>query len=311
MRKSLDLQLCGLALAATLTAQPNTSQFDYDRTKLPELSCEDLAQRPDAFVRGCGFPAPSGGELTLILVSPKIAKPPYAGVIFQHGGGQSMTNYISEALILARAGVVSILADAPARGSGALTELNQTKLEAAGKFQASIVISLRIALEHLIRQKGVDPTRLAYVGHSYGSVAGGVLAGIEPRFHSFVLLGAVVSEATHIRTSRVPYWEEMRKQMTPVEFERTLEAIDAADPVHFLPLAKAPVLVQCARFDLPDNIAACPKVHEAAGGPKRLIWYLDDHYFTSLEAMRDRLDFLSQHLRLQDINRHLRDFLNR
>ena len=55
---------------------------------------------------------PRGGCVNFILVKPRRAKPPYPGVIFQHGGGQSMTNYLSEALILARAGVISII---PAR----------------------------------------------------------------------------------------------------------------------------------------------------------------------------------------------------
>jgi len=45
--------------------------------------------------------------LSFILVNPKTAKPPFAGVIFQHGGGKSMWNYLSEALILAQLGVVS------------------------------------------------------------------------------------------------------------------------------------------------------------------------------------------------------------
>ena len=33
---------------------------------------------------------------------------------------------------------------------------------------------------------------------------------------------------------------------------------------------------------------ACPEVHRAAGGPKRLTWYDDDHNFTSLDAKIDR-----------------------
>jgi pimeloyl-ACP methyl ester carboxylesterase len=302
-------KLCVLGpIVWTLAAQPDSSLFDYDRAKLPKLDCQDIAQRTDASVRGCGFAGPRGGQVNLVLVMPKTAKPPYAGVLFQHGGGQSMTNYLSEALILARAGVVSMLTDAPARGEGVVSEVNQTKLDESQRFQADVVVALRMALDHLLNQNGVDPSRIAFVGHSYGAVAGGVLAGVDQRFRAFVLLGGVVSEAEHIRNSRSPYWEEMRRRMTPDEFARTMNKIEATDPARFLPSASAPMLVQCARLDTPDNIAGCPKVHELAGGPKRLVWYDEDHHFTSWEAAKDRLSWLAHHLLVKDVQRRTRDF---
>lgn len=248
--------------------------------------------------------------MNLILVTPKLTKPPYAGVLFQHGGGQWMTNYLSEALILARAGVVSMLTDAPARGDGVVSELNETKLDDAQRFQIDVVVALRMALDHLANQKGVDRKRLAFVGHSYGAVAGGVLAGIEDRLSAIVLLGGIVSEAEHIRAASAnPYWQEMRRRMTPDEFTRTLEKIETTDPARFLPLAKAPILVQCARLDTPDNVKGCPLVYDIAGGPKKLVSYDEDHHFTSWEAARDRLNWLARYLSLRKVQGRLRDFM--
>ena len=192
------------AMALRLAAQPIAGLFDYDRAKTAPLHCEPIVQRMDALVRGCGFAGPHGGQVNLILVTPKSAKPPYAGVLFQHGGGQSMTNYLSEALVLARAGTVSMLTDAPARGEGVVSELNQTKLDESQRFQADVVISLRMALDHLLNQKGVDPKRIGFVGHSYGAIAGGVLTGVEHRIGAFVLLGGLTAENEHIRASSSP-----------------------------------------------------------------------------------------------------------
>ncbi|MCX6585658.1 MAG: hypothetical protein NTX13_03630 [Acidobacteria bacterium] len=216
-----------------IAAQSGTGLFEYDRLRIPKLEGQDIAQRSDAFVRGCAFAGPRGGQVNLVLVTPRKAKIPYAAVLFQHGGGQSMTNYFSEALVLARAGVVSMLTDAPARGDGVISEINQTKLDDSQRFQADVVVSLRMALDHLLQQKGVAPDRIGFVGHSYGAVAGGVLAGVEPRIRAYVLLGGLASEAEHIRDNRSPYWLAMRQGMTPDEFTQTLRKIEATDPAHF------------------------------------------------------------------------------
>ena len=175
---------------------------------------------------------PRGGCVNFILVKPRRAKPPYPGVIFQHGGGQSMTNYLSESLILARAGVISIIPDAPARGEGKNSELNTMKLEAARDFQAEIAITERRVLDLLLQQPGIDHKRIAYVGHSYGGIAGGVPAGVEPRIAAFVLIGAVTSEVRHIQGN-----------MSPEEFAKTLDMLRETDPERYLPMARAPVLV--------------------------------------------------------------------
>lgn len=285
--------------------------FDYDREKLPPLECEELASRPDVRLQGCGFAAPRGGKLNLVLVSPKNVRPPYAGVIYQHGGGQSMNSYLSEATILARAGVVSMLTDAPARGEGAKSELNELKLDEARRHQADIVVVLRMALEHLQRQPGVDGQRVAYVGHIYGRVAGGTLAGVERRLRTFVLLGAVPGIAEHVRVNSASYWQEMRNRLTDREFTQPLAMIRETDPANFLPAATAPVLVQCAKFDTPDNVKGCPEVHALAGGPKELKWYDDDHHFSSWEAPRDRLGWLERHLALRGVKARAREFWKR
>ena len=258
-------------LTAALTAQ----SFDYDTHQPFDVSCEDLSHRPDAELHGCGFTGPRGGKVNLVYIRPKNVRPPYAGVIFQHGGGQSMTHYLNEALILARAGVVSVIPDAPSRRDPPPSD--DDKL-GPSELQTEVVITERRMLDWLLQQPGVDPKRIAYVGHSYGGVAGSFLSAVEPRFTAFVLLGAVVPEK---------------------------------DPDRYLPHAHAPMLVQCARFDTDHNVRGCPEVHRLAGGPKRIVWYDDDHYFTSLEALRDRLAWLQQYLRLKPLQPEIVQFLNR
>ncbi|HEX3879083.1 MAG TPA: hypothetical protein VHW24_18985 [Bryobacteraceae bacterium] len=82
-----------------------------------------------------------------------------------------------------------------------------------------------------------------------------------------------------------------------------------ADPDRYLPKARAPMLVQCARLDTDDNVRACPEVYRLAGGEKRLAWYEDDHTFTSIEAMRDRLRWLEKYLKLRPMEPEIVKFL--
>lgn len=170
------------------------------------------------------------------------------------------------------------------------------------------MITERRVLDFLLKQPGVDAKRIAYIGHSYGGIAGGVLSGIEPRIAAFVLIASLPSEARHIRENGSDYWQEMRRDMPPAEFDRTLTMIEELDPYHYLPKARVPILVQCARLDSEDNIRACPEVYQLAGGPRKLSWFEDDHVFTSLEAMRERLGWLEKHLKLKPVGPALSKF---
>ena len=99
--------------------------------------------------------------------------------------------------------------------------------------------------------------------------------------------------------------------MSPGEFAKTLDKVRETDPDRYLPKARAPVLVQCARLDTDDNVRGCPAVYEITGGAKRLIWYDDDHHFTSLGALRDRLAWLEKYLKLETLEPHISGFLKR
>jgi len=52
-------------------------------------------------------------------------------------------------------------------------------------------------------------------------------------------------------------------------------------------------------------------VYQIAGGSKRLIWYDDDHHFTSLEALRDRLAWPEKYLKLGPLGSHISKFFQR
>ena len=267
------------------------AQFDSDRSLPLDARQEPLTERKTARVWGGSYVGVGGGpRINYVLVEPK-TQGRHAGMLYQHGGGQSMSNYLTEALMLAELGVTSLVVDVG--------------------FQENVrelVVNERRALDLLLRQVGVDGKKIGYVGHSYGGFAGGILTGVEPRVAAFVLMGAVPSMGRHMRESKSSYWDAIRAR---ADFAALLEGLKEMEAERFLPLGKAPVLVQCARFDTPDNLKACPEVHRLAGGPKRLSWYEDDHNFTSYEAMRDRLYWLDGQLQFGDVGAVLRRWARR
>lgn len=263
-----------MRMAALLASLPLLGQFDAFRELPLAARQEPLAERGWARIRGGSYAGVHGERISFVLVAPK-TRGRHPAVLFQHGSGQSMAHYISEALILADTGVTSLLDDVPGANP------RQTLVD--------LVHNERRALELLIGQVGVDATRIGYVGHSYGGLAGGILSGIDARPRALVLLGAVPSLARHIRESPSEY-------SVPLRLEAALQQIAGVDAGRYLPQTRRSVFVQCARFDTLDNVKGCPEVHRLAGGPKRLTWYDEDHNFTSHEAMRDRLRWLAAEL---------------
>jgi len=61
-----------LILAGLLLASPALfPQFQYDAKQPFDTTCEPIATRTDADVRGCGFSGPRGGRVSFILVKPR------------------------------------------------------------------------------------------------------------------------------------------------------------------------------------------------------------------------------------------------
>jgi cephalosporin-C deacetylase-like acetyl esterase len=109
------------------------------------------------------YESPKGGRVPAYLVRPA-GKRPFAGILYQHWGNGEKTEFIAEAIILAKAGSVSLLVDAPFvrpkewRKEGGLTKPDG---ERASMIQA--IVDWRRGFD-LLLQEYADPKRLAFVG---------------------------------------------------------------------------------------------------------------------------------------------------
>lgn len=192
-----------LTPTVTLTAQPSATPsltpapltdfaalraiFDYDASA--PLNINWWTEYPDqnAIIHTLSYQGTDRCQVDALLVTPE-GEGPYPAVIFMHRGDEFKTQYLDEAILLAGQGVVSLL-PASAFDTGCDTFGSRTQRQG----YIDTVLFIRRGVDLLETLPQVDPSRLAYVGHSFGATWGGVVAGVEPRLHSFVLIAGLVN----------------------------------------------------------------------------------------------------------------------
>jgi dienelactone hydrolase len=141
---------------------------------------------------------------------------------------------------------------------------------------------LSLALSFLRAQPGVDPDRIAYVGHSLGASIGGAFLAREPGVRAAVLMAGAG------RLSRL--WLQRRDPAS----SRALEDLDTET---CLPRVHASLLFQFAAQDAWIARADADAQIGAAREPKRALWYACDHALDA-SAAADRARWLCQELGL-------------
>lgn len=146
-------------------------QFDYDAKAPLDVKEVGREQRKGATVVDLTYASPRGGRVPAYMVVPN-GRGPFAVVLYGHWmlGSSPMRDrheFLEEAVVLARAGAVSLLLDAPYVRPGFVRE----KEEARQAVQSSEVgrqqvIDFRRGLDLLLSRRDVDRKRVAYVGHS-------------------------------------------------------------------------------------------------------------------------------------------------
>src|SRR6266852_494594 len=158
--------------APTLLAQDSelTRHFDYDRHAPLGLKQSGVQHREHADVYDITYASPKGGVVPAYLVVPR-GRGPFAAVVWGHWywGNSSMRNrrqFLDEAIVLAQAGVVSLLTDGPVARPGHIESNDPLDERVATDFLQQ-VIDMRRGVDVLLARRDVDPKRIAFVGHSY------------------------------------------------------------------------------------------------------------------------------------------------
>jgi dienelactone hydrolase len=299
MKRLLVTFLICLAATGAAQAQLNDIQslkrlYDYDQ-KQPLDSNETLLLERDGFkVYDISYASPREGRATAYLVVPA-GEGPFAGLVFGHWGPGNRTEFLPEAMLYAEAGAASLLMDYPwVRPAPWRRDLQYfSDAEADHEIYVQTVVDLRRGIDILSARPGVDPSRLAYVGHSYGAQWGAILSAVDDRIQAAVLMGGVPDLAAIYLENDDPDFVNLRASVPKEEIEKYLQVNAPTDAIHYVPYAApTPLLFQFARYERYFNEAAMKRYAQAASEPKSVTWYETGHDLNDVQALLDRSEWL-------------------
>ena len=301
MRLLLSIFLLTAVLPLFAQDKDVLRRFDYDHKASLDVREAGVERRGNVAIHDISYASPKGGRVPAYLVVPD-GTGPFAAVIWGHWylGNSAMRNrkeFLDEAVVLAPAGVVSLLTDGPIARPGHVddpTPLNEQ--QATDLIQQ--IVDMRRGADLLLARPDVDAKRLAYVGHSYNASVGGFLSGIDKRFVAFVLMAGGLSDESDMKSKEV---QEYRQKIGAEKFDAFQAKYAWLDPGKFVShAAPAVVFLQYASkesFLTPDRARAYEAI---VSEPKRFKLY-DAPHALSAEARRDRIAFLTEQLKLKPL----------
>jgi len=152
---------------------------------------------------------------------------------------------------------------------------------------AAEVARLRHCLDVLVARPGVDPGRIAVVGHDFGAMHAMLLGSMDRRPGAYVLIAAVPRRGDWF----LPFWQIEEDR---IDYLRALRPLDPIE--HVGKLRPARILLQFALRDFYIAPMVSFEFRRAADGGAEVKSYEAEHDMASPEALADRTAFLEEAL---------------
>jgi len=280
--------------------------WKYDQTLPPNVKHNAVQARKGVRIQDITYESPvgdrgkavgpNGGKVSAYVVVPE-GKGPFPAVIYAHwcmpgSEKKDRTEFLDEAVVLAQAGLVSLLPDHVMVQPGFVedqTPFNENQIAV----MVQQVVNLRRGVDLLLARPDIDPKRLAYVGHSCDAGAGGFLSGVDKRFKAFVLMAGDLSDEVD---KRAKTFQEFRQKVGADRLDAFMKAHDWMDAGRYVShAAPAIVFLQYATDEPFLDEAMEVGYFEIVSEPKKFKIYKAPHAL-SPEATRDRIAFLAEQL---------------
>lgn len=258
----------GAVSTSAATVDPELlSQFDYDASAPLDVKEVKSEVKDGAVVHDITYAGPEG-RIDAFLITPQ-GDGPYPAVEFMPGAPGAKYTFYTEAIELAKAGVVSLLPNPPYARPPIEDVVVFEPSDKDGIVQE--VKEMRRGIDVLVSRPEVDPSRLGYVGFSWGASLGGILSAVERRVHSFVLQSLV----PHLSTDMRKLAEEQGAGGDLAAYEEAMQPIDA---VNYLPhAAPSAVFLQAGELDTRPSPEDTQDAFAATSDPKKMQMYDTEH----------------------------------
>jgi dienelactone hydrolase len=308
--------MLAVLLSAILTAsgqspkprfQDLVRQFDYDKKAALDVIEIGRQKRDGVTVIDLTYASPRAGRVPAYLVLPA-GKGPFALILFGHWmmPGSPLKHrgeFLDEAVLLAQAGAVSLLIDAPYVRPGFVPEKDELRQAIQGsEIARQQVIDFRRGLDLLTARADVDSTRSAYVGHSFDAHVGGILAGVEKRIGSFVLLAGGFADEEYVFDPKNAEMLKVRERVGDAALRDYFRQYAWDDPIHYIGHnAPAAVFLQFGTQDKGISEGMANHYYELFAEPKKSAFYEAGHALNA-SARKDRVAWLVERLKLKSVD---------
>jgi len=304
--------LCTLLVVCTaLASQESYDQllkhWDYDHSAPLSVKEGGVQDRGGVKIHDISYSAPvgdrganigpNGGTVTPYLVVPD-GKGPFPSVIYGHwcqGGSDKLNRneFLDEAVVLAKSGVISLLTDHVIARPGYVRSTDPLSPQLVDTLVQQ-VINMRRGIDLLSARKDIDPTRIAYAGHSCNGEVGGFLSGIEKsRLKAVVVMAGPLSDEVNLKTKA---FQDYRVQAGPEKFDAFVAKYRWTDPALYVSHSDGiPKLLQFATKEDMLNPELAKQYLPFVAEPKTFKVY-DAPHALNAEATKDRIGFLVQQL---------------
>jgi dienelactone hydrolase len=285
-------------------------RFDYDSHAGLEMRETDVHKRDKVRLIELNYAGASGDRVPAYLLIPP-GGGPFPAIIWGHWlmKGSPLANkdeFLEEAVILARSGVVSLLIDAPqARNDWVEAKSDAGPLEAAKQqSEAAVhqVTDLRRGIDLLYGRPDVDRKRIAYVGHSWDAHVGAILAGVETRITAYVLMASGYADEEEAFASKDPRTIAHIKEVGEDNIREYFREYAWDDPVYFLGHTdRESIFLQFASGDPITKEMAQKYLDRFSAKDKKMEFY-DAPHALNAAARLDRDRWLQKHLGVKKID---------
>jgi uncharacterized protein len=293
MRAAAALGLATVFLAACgARSEPSTAPpaqrgpFGYDRGAALQVQSRQVAGGRAGTVQDLSFTSPRGGRVPAYLVLPA-SKGRHPAVVLLHGSGGDRRELLGLAAGLAARGIVGMTIDSPvARLQTQTLPAGLAGVRRRSALLEQEVLDLRRAVDVLRARPEVDPSRLGFLGFSAGARSGAILAGVEPRIGSFVLIsGGADPVSAYVRGAG----PALREQIIPL--------LRQVDPLHWIAKARPnTIFFQDGKRDEVVPRKSLLALIRATPKPQRVRWYDTGHSPNGREQT-DAVAWLTERLR--------------